>query len=119
MCRSMCKTDPTIVFSYTFTYALASTFTNTPSTHSSFQGIEVTATAPEIPSIRADLDPANIVEGSHTRKPSSRAQGFAVHFEPRVCFEPGVNMAFIILQTTKNQRYHHNDLPLEPENWQE
>jgi hypothetical protein len=39
MHRSTCKTDPTIVFSYTFTYALASMFTNTPSTHSSFQGI--------------------------------------------------------------------------------
>jgi hypothetical protein len=37
---SACKTNPTIVFSYTFTYALASTFTNTPSTHSSFQGTE-------------------------------------------------------------------------------
>ena len=35
---SACKTDPTIIFSYTFAYALASTFTNTPSTHSSFQG---------------------------------------------------------------------------------
>jgi hypothetical protein len=80
---------------------------------------KVTATTLEIPSIRVDLDPTNIVEGSHTRKPSSRAQGFVVYFKPRVCFEPGVNMAFTILQTTKNQRYHCNDLPLEPKNWQE
>jgi hypothetical protein len=39
MYGSVCKTDPTIVFSYTFAYTLLSMFTITPSTHSSFQGI--------------------------------------------------------------------------------
>jgi hypothetical protein len=57
----------------------------------------VIAIALEIPLIGADLDPANIVKGLRIRKPSSRAQGFAVYFEPRVCFEPRVNMAFTIL----------------------
>ena len=85
----------------------------TPAEVTSEETGEATAIVPTR-EIGADLNPANIVEGPRTRKPSSRAQAFTVQ-----SIEPGVNMAFAILRTTKNRRYHRDDLPPEPEYWQE